>query len=219
MNGGFPMSMIKSALELALERTKNLEVDEIAVKAGEIKTKGRRAAGKYLDNPETADLSKAILGVESQYREQFRKAVFDILIAQIQLPTGLFDAEKLTMVGTGLGVIAGTAAAQDSLAGSAAGKKATALVQQISAFLAKYVEEVKRVEQAIRTQWAPKLKEKERQLAARTGQNVRLDPMSDPEFSAFYKQNFEALRANYNDALERAKGEIAALCGIAQEEA
>lgn len=211
------MSMIKSALELALERTKNLKVDETAVKAGKIKTEGRRAAGKFLDNPEAADLYKAIHDVESQYREQFRKAIFDVLVAQIQLPTGLFDAGKFASVGAGLGVIAGTVPAQGSLTGPAVEKKVTALVQQISAFLAKYVEEVKRVEQAIRTQWAPKLKEKERQLAARMGQNIRLDPMSDPEFSAFYKQNFEALRANYNDALERAKGEIAAHCGIELE--
>ncbi len=211
------MSMIKSALELALERTKNLEVDESAIKAGEIKTEGRRAAGKFLDGFEAAELSKAIHGVENQYREQFRKAIFDVLIAQIQLPTGLFDAERLASIGTGLGLVAGSVPAQGQLAGPAAQKKVVALLQQISAFLSKYVEEVKRVEQAIRTQWAPKLKEKERQLAARMGQNVRLDPMSDPEFSAFYKQNFEALRANYNDALERAKGEIAALCGMELE--
>ena len=139
------------------------------------------------------------------------------MIAQIQLPTGLFDADRLASIGTGLGVVAGSVPAQGQLAGPAAQKKVVALMQQISAFLSKYVEEVKRVEQAIRTQWAPKLKEKERQMAARMGQNVRLDPMSDPEFAAFYKQNFEALRANYNEALERAKGEIAALCGMELE--
>ena len=97
-------------------------------------------------------------------------------------------------------------------------KKASALVRQVSDFLSKYQEEVKRVEQAIRSQWAPKLKEKQRQLAARMGQDVRLDPMADPEFAAFYKQNFEALRANYSEALERAKGELAALCGFGQEQ-
>jgi hypothetical protein len=91
------------------------------------------------------------------------------------------------------------------------------MVQQIASFLKKYQEEVKRVEQAIRNQWAPRFKEKERQMAARMGQDVRLDPMADPEFAAFYKQNVEALRKNYADALERAKVELAALCGIEQD--
>ena len=77
---------------------------------------------------------------------------------------------------------------------------------------------MKRVEQAIRSQWAPKLKEKERQMAARMGQDVRMDPMADPEFAAFYKQNVEALRTNYSDALDRAKQELAVFCGFAAAE-
>ena len=124
----------------------------------------------------------------------------------------------MSALGTGLGALAGVAPSLGALAGASAEKKAISLVQQVSSFLSKYQEEVKRVEQAIRTQWAPKLKEKERQMAARMGQDVRLDPMADPEFAAFYKQNFEALRANYSDALERAKSELTGLCGIAKEE-
>ena len=44
------MAMIKSALELALERTKDLKIDEAALEASNIKTEGRRAAGKYLED-------------------------------------------------------------------------------------------------------------------------------------------------------------------------
>jgi hypothetical protein len=211
------MAMIKSALELALERTKNLEVDEAALEAARIRTEGRRTAGKYLEDPETTNLTAAIHGIGAEYRELFRKSIFEVLIAQIQLPIGYFDAGKLSPIGAGLGSLAGAAPVRGGLAGPAAEKKTAAMVQQISAFLAKYQDEVKRVEQAIRSQWAPKLKEKERQMAARMGQDIRLDPMSDPEFAAFYKQNFEALRANYSDALERAKGELASLCGIETE--
>ncbi len=212
------MALIKSALELALERTKDLEVDEVAIEAGRIKTEGRRTAGKFLDDPENTNLAKAVQAIDAKNRELFRKSIFDVLIAQIQLPTGLFNTEKLSALGTGLGALAGVAPSLGALAGASAEKKAISLVQQVSSFLSKYQEEVKRVEQAIRTQWAPKLKEKERQMAARMGQDVRLDPMADPEFAAFYKQNFEALRANYSDALERAKSELTGLCGIAKEE-
>lgn len=212
------MALIKSALELALERTKNLEVDEVAIEAGRVKIEGRKTAGKFLENPETVTLAKAILSVETKNRELFRKSIFDVLIAQIQLPSGLFNAEKLVLVGAGLGAIAGATPPKNGAAGQGAEKKAVALVQQISAFLVKYQEEVKRVEQAILSQWAPKLKEKERQMAARMGPGVRLDPMADPEFAAFYKQNVEGLKTNYNDALERAKGELMTLCGIEQDE-
>jgi len=208
------MAMIKSALELALERTKNLEVDEVAIEAHRIKTEGRRAAGKFLDDPENTDLRKAIQGIDSRNREAFRRSIFDVLIAQIQLPGSYFDAEKLTLVGAGLSALAAVAPVKGGVAGAGAEKKIISMVQQIASFIVKYQEEVKRVEQAIRSQWAPKLKEKERQMAARMGQDIRLDPMADPEFAAFYKQNVENLKANYSDALERAKGELAALSGM-----
>jgi len=73
---------------------------------------------------------------------------------------------------------------------------------------------MKRVEQAIRNQWAPKLKEREKQLAAALGQNVRMDPMSDPEFAEFYRKNIESMRNNYGKALEDAKSQLADICGF-----
>ncbi|PKL05722.1 MAG: hypothetical protein CVV53_08020 [Spirochaetae bacterium HGW-Spirochaetae-9] len=208
------MALIKSALELALERTKNLEVDEIAIEANRIRMEGRRTAGKFLDDPESCNLVSAISGVDTLNRELFRKSVFDVLCAQIQLPGVYFDAGKITVIGTGLGTLAAAAPGRSKAAGTAAEKQVASMMQQISAFLTKYQEEVKRVEQAIRSQWAPKLKEKERQMAARMGQEIRLDPMADPEFAAFYKKNVEGLKASYGDALEQAKLEISAICGF-----
>ncbi len=208
------MAMIKSALELALERTKNLKVDEAALEASRIKTEGRKTAGKFLEEPEATDIAAAVLAVAEDGRERFRRSVFEVLAAQIQLPGAYFDEEKLATIGAGLGKLAETGAAK----GAASAAELQSMMQQIVSFLKKYKDEVKRVEQAIKTQWAPRFKEKERQMAARMGQDVRLDPMADPEFAAFYKQNVEALRTNYADALERAKVELAALCGISQEE-
>lgn len=206
------MAQIKSALELALERTKNLQLDESAMLASKAKTEGRKAAGKYLEDPEAIDLEAALRAVEPGQKETFRRALFDVLAAQIQLPSGGFDTTRFELTAKGLGVAARLNPA--AKAGAAAEKQAQALLQQISSFLSKYVEEVQRVEQAIRTQWAPKLKEKERQMAARMGQEVRLDPMKDPEFAQFYKQNVETLRNNYREALERAKEDLAEIAGF-----
>lgn len=213
------MALIKSALELALERTKNLEVDEIAIEANRIKTEGRKAAGKFLDDPDGSDVASAVSSVDASNRELFRKSVFDVLCAQIQLPGVYFDPGKITVIGSGLAALAAAAPGKSKGAGAAAEKQVAAMIQQIASFLTKYQEEVKRVEQAIRSQWAPKLKEKERQMAARMGQEIRLDPMADPEFAAFYKKNVEGLKASYSQALEQAKLEIAGLCGFGEEAA
>jgi hypothetical protein len=210
------MAMIKSALELALERTKDLKADEKALKSNAVKIEGRKAAGKFIEDGEAADLGSALSAAEPEYREVFQKAVYEVLSAQIQLPNVGYLPEKLTSIGAGLGVLA-LAAAPKGTAGQGADRKVIALVQQIGTFLSKYLEDMKKVEQAIRTQWAPKLRDKERQLASRMGQDVRLDPMQDPEFAAFYKQNVENLKSSYSDALEKAKEDLAVLCGVAPE--
>ena len=207
------MAMIRSALELALERTKDFHADEKALKANAIKVEGRKAAGKFLEGGEAEDLGAGVRAAEPEYREIFRKAAYEVLAAQIQLPNANSPPEKLTSIGAGLGALA-LAAAPKGPAGSGADRKVVALVQQMAAFLSKYLEDLKKVEQAIRTQWAPKLRDKERQMAARMGQDVRLDPMQDAEFAAFYKQNVENLRASYSDALDKAKEDLAILCGF-----
>ena len=66
------MAMIKSALELALERTKNLKVDEASLEASRIKTEGRKTAGKFLEVPEATDIAAAVLAVAEDGRERFR---------------------------------------------------------------------------------------------------------------------------------------------------
>ena len=65
------MALIKSALELALERTKNLEVDEASMEAGRIKTEGRRTAGRFIEDSEAIDLAKSIAGIDPKNRELF----------------------------------------------------------------------------------------------------------------------------------------------------
>lgn len=209
------MALIKSALELALERTKSLEVDEFALRANEAKTEGRRTAGKFLDSPEEVDIAAAIQNAPAETREHFRKAIFEVLAGQIQLPSGPFSEERIIAVTKGLAAVARFAESPESaeIQGNAE-QSVLAIMNQVGAFYSKYLSEMKRVEQVIRDQWAPKLKEKERQVSSRLGQDVRLDPMADPEFAKFYKQNIEALRQNYSDALERAKEQITLLCGF-----
>lgn len=203
------MALIKSALELALERTKSLAIDESALRANEAKTEGRRTAGKFLDSPEDVDIAAAIQNAPLETREHFRKAIFDVLAGLIQLPSGPFNEERIAAMSKGLAMVAKFAPNQES-----AVQNVAAIMNQVGAFYSKYLSELKRVEQIIRDQWAPRLKEKERQVSSRLGQDVRLDPMADPEFAKFYKQNIEALRQNYSEALEKAKEQIMVFCGF-----
>jgi len=210
------MAVIKSALELALEKTKDLKVDETVEKANDAKLQGRKAASRFLED-RARSISKALASqIEPAYRQSFLNAAFEVLSSLIQLPTtAVPNAEKLDAIGKGIATLCGlsTHFASDREA-KLAQQQVRSLFQQITRFLAQYENEMAQVEQAIRTQWAPKLKEKERQLSAQLGQNVRIDPMSDPEFADFYRKNIDTMRKNYSKALEDAKAQLAQMCGF-----
>ena len=210
------MAMIKSALELALERSKDIKVDEAALAANAMRVEGKKAAGRFLEAPETSSLGEKLAQCPKDQRAAFREGVFDVLASQIQLPLNDASMAKLEVLATGFSALAG--GSSGGLIGGAvsavADKRVQALMQQLSGFFKQYLDDMKNVEQAIRKQWAPRIREKERQMAARMGQDVRIDPMSDPEFAAFFKQNVSAARAEYQAALDKAKDDLASLLGI-----
>jgi hypothetical protein len=209
------MAMIKSALEIALERSKDIKVDEAALEANALRVEGKKAAGRYLDDPESGSLEEKLSKYPKDKRLPVREGMFDVLASQIQLPANEASASKLEILSAGFSALAAGSGAGLLGAGSAkADKRVQALFQQLAGFFKQYLDDMKNVEQAIKKQWGPKIREKERQMAARMGQDVRIDPMSDPEFAAFYKQNVSAARAQYQAALEKAKLDLAEMLGI-----
>ena len=210
------MAVIKSALELALERTKDLQLDENAQKIADAKIEGRKAASRYLEDPASVDFKAILSTLDPVQRQAFLSSAFEVLSNFIQLPTNsVVDTEKMEAIGKAIVLLCGLSARFPSEKEvKLAQQQARSLFQQILRFLSQYQEEMKRVEQAIRNQWAPKLKEREKQLAAALGQNVRMDPMSDPEFAEFYRKNIESMRNNYGKALEDDKSQLADICGF-----
>ena len=69
------------------------------------------------------------------------------------------------------------------------------------------------IEKSLKAQYGPKLRQKEQELARRLGQEVKLDPMQDPEFVAFFKQNVGKLKEQYQQALDNAKEDLKAMIG------
>lgn len=211
------MAMIKSALEIALERSKDIKVDEAALEANALKIEGKKAAGRYLEDPETGSLIDKLAGYSKEKRGSVREGMFEVLASQIQLPTSEASAAKLDQLSAGFSALAASAGTGllGGVGSAVADKRVQALFQQLAGFFKQYLDDMKNVEQAIRKQWGPKIREKERQMAARMGQDVRIDPMSDPEFAAFYKQNVSTARAQYQAALDKAKDDLASMLGIA----
>ena len=205
------MAMIKSALEIAMERTKDLKADPKALAANDARQEGKRLAGEYLQSPEEVDFAAKFAALPKDRKEYAREGAFDVFASRIQLPiTAVADPEaEMAPLAAGIKALNTAPFGEKRIQGT---------FDQLGGFLKQYLDDAKRVEEAIRKQYAPRLKQKEQEMSARMGRPVRIDPMQDPDFAAFYKQNVGQMRTQYQDALDKAKADLAALCGIKKAE-
>jgi uncharacterized protein YukE len=87
------------------------------------------------------------------------------------------------------------------------GSRFAGLYRQLVQAFSRYLDEAAQYEDAIKRQYEPKLRQKEEELSRRMGRDVRIDPSQDPEFVAFYNQNMNALKENYQAAADQIREE------------
>jgi hypothetical protein len=187
------MGRIKSALEIALERTESVKTDKASIGLFEAKQKGKRLANTFLADSST-NLEDELKKYPQDQQESLKQGIFDVLAPQITLPASADDLPRIEAVGKGLCALI------------RAGRFA-AMYKQFMQVLSRYLEEVTHYDQMIRQQYAPKLRQKEEELSRRMGREVRLDPFQDPEFVSFYNQNLNSLKANYQAAADQVRAE------------
>jgi len=186
------MGVIKTALEIALEKTEQVKGDKSSIGQFETKQRGKKLANAFLNGE--LDLAGEIKSAEADQRESLKQGIFDVLVTQIALPAGKDDEKRIEKVGKGLAAII------DS-------KEFSEMYKEIVQVFGRYLEEAAHYEKAIAQQYAPKLRQKEEELSRRMGREVRIDPFQDPEFVAFYNQHMTALKSNYEAVIEQAKAE------------
>jgi hypothetical protein len=186
------MGDIKTALEIALEKTESVKSDKAGIEQFEAKQLGKKLANAYLAG--TADIAGELKKAPTARKESLKQGILDVLVSQIALPAPGGE-EKIEKVGKGLAIVIEN-------------KEFSSLFQELMQIISRYLQEFSQYEQAIRQQYAPKLRHKEEELSRRLGREVRIDPLQDPEYVAFYSQNINALKGNYEPVIEQAKEEV-----------
>ncbi|MDR0494089.1 MAG: hypothetical protein LBG95_00460 [Treponema sp.] len=187
------MGRIKSALEIALERTESVKTDKASIGLFEARQEGKRLANAFLaDN--SKNLEEELKKRPKDQWESLKQGIFDVLTPQISLPVSAEDMQRIEAVGKGLRVLI-----SDS--------RFAAMFKQLIQVLSRYLDESAQYEQIMRQQYAPKLRQKEEELSRRVGREVRIDPFQDPEFVAIYNQNLNALKANYQAVVDQVREE------------
>jgi hypothetical protein len=191
------MGKIKSALEIAMERTESVASDKSSIGQFEAKQKGKKLANEYLEGS-VKSLEDEIKKSSGEEQASLKQGVFDILISQITLPVVKDDMNRIEAAGKGLNAVIG-------------GKRFADIAKQMVGVLNQYLDEAEQYEEAIKRQYAPKLRQKEEEISRRIGRHVKLDPFQDPEFVAFFNQNMNTLKTNYEGAIAQIREEATRL--------
>jgi len=187
------MGKIKSALEIALEKTESVKSDKGSIGQYEAKQKGKKLANQFLEG-EVKSLQDEIKKSPADEKESLKQGIFDVLISQITLPLLKDDMKRIEAAGQGLSAVI-------------EGKRFAEISKQFVQVMNQYLEEAGNFEEAVKRQYAPKLRQKEEELSRRMGRKIKLDPFQDPEFAAFFNQNIQVLKANYQAAADQVREE------------
>ncbi|MDR1127467.1 MAG: hypothetical protein LBL06_04995 [Treponema sp.] len=187
---------IKTAWEIVLERTESIKSDKASIEQFEAKQNGKKIANEFLDYAVKKDgqskttIEEALKQTPEEQRQAFKAGVFETLVLRLNLPASKDDLKTFEAVGNGLQCVINDA-------------RFDAMFQQSKGIVSHYLDDVEQYEQAIKQQYAPRLRQKEAELSKRMGQQVKLDPFQDPEFAAFYKQNMDALKKKYQPFIDQ----------------
>jgi hypothetical protein len=195
------MGEIKSALEIALEKTQSVEGGKEIIEAEEARKEGKMLVSRFLNDQEFS-LKRALGEIEKNRRRRVLEGMVDVLLANLVLPQDQLGTRKAKRVGEAFSLLNSD-------------RRISQLFGQLETFFGEFVEERERVREMVTQQYGPRLRQKEQELSQRMGQPVHIDPMSDPEFQATLRKAMSQLEDRYGTVLARVKGDLKSLAGQA----
>lgn len=189
------MSRIKSAWEIALEKTDGMEIDQEKIRHNSTIDKIRRIAGTYItgeeENPDSLknklkEFSPSIL------KEALKQTVLNSMVLP-QDDSGLDEKrEKIAAIIT--------LAFPDG--------EIAKLYNEIEAHLMQYPKHKDELVKKLKEQIEPMLREKEDQMREKYGQSVHLTIENDKEAMEMVKSYIDRLNQQYQQVLDEGKAEM-----------
>lgn len=173
------MSRIKSAWELALEKTEGMTFDEEKLKTDSLIKEGMVLAGSYLANIDMSldQLKQKLSQVKPEDMATFRKGMANVVISNIVLPQDALYSMRFERLCQVAGVL-------DSASGDS--------LMQLKEFLDGYLQQKEEFAQSI-----------QQKLQAAMRENP--DQVDPSQFSQIIQQNLKRLDTQYQETLDRTK--------------
>lgn len=189
------MSEIKSAWQIAMEKTQGLTVDKEEIKRKESFNKGRAFGLKSFEQPlDWVEQEQGIFLKDPNLdRKAFLQGFVEAMLAPFQLSSTSDSPPSAKAASVFKAVIK---------------KDATRLFEQLGQVVNRYHDELENLRQAIIQQLGPRLQQRAEQLARQAGVHTQYVIERDPEFQKIFQQNAENIREQLQEYLDRFKAEV-----------
>ena len=195
------MGEIRSAIDIALEKTAHIQGDKTSIDNRELKNTGKKAAGEYLSKNDTTILSTLIEGKTADQKKLLIEGAVSVFLAGLHLPSAEHDLKKIQITGNGLDAL---------LPGSGM----VQLFAQVDKILAQYLEERAHLAQSLEQQFLPRLRAKQQEIAKRYGQSIPMDVSQDPEYVNALTKNNQMLEQKYETVIDEIRSRVREIAGI-----
>jgi 3-methyladenine DNA glycosylase Tag len=189
------MGTIKSALEIAMENTKGIEGNKEIVEENRLREEGKKLVSKLFDDS-SFKLKEALKGFDKNQIALIREGLIQSLLANLVLPSDELAQVRNRKISESI-----VSAVQET-------KRLNAMFSQLENFFKEFMDERKRLIEAVEKQYSQKLRKKEEEMSRQLGRPVKINPASDPEYQGMMRQYLGQLDAKYEEILSGAKEEI-----------
>ena len=195
------MSKVKSSLEIALERTANIDGDQSAVDHHTYRQTGKRIVAHVLAD-RNYNIEDEIRDLHADALDAVRIGMRQAILPLITLPTSDLDLERYGAVAIVLNYLASKK------------RRGDAIAQQLEEIGYAYIHEKQSLIVSLRQNFESVARQKAAQVAQQTGMEVAFDPASLPEFqqelhrhlsqhTAHYQRKIDAVRSETIELLEQ----------------
>ena len=191
---------IKSSLEIALERTKDVKADRENLQASGFVTAGKKLVSQYLNDPEFS-LARKVREHVGKERQWLSQGVFDALTSNLALPSDEYGLKRNRRAMEGFSAIL-----RDQ-------RRLRIMGQQIEQFFAEYFQERQQLKQNVDRQYAPRLQQKKRRWPAAPVTGCGLIPPPTRSTSSSCGQQMALLEDRYGNVLQQVKQELSSMFG------
>ena len=191
------MGKIRSAWEIALEKTENMEIDQDKIRHSQDVDKIRRIAGQYITAEEAeADEAKLADALSAFDPALLREALESTVLNSLSLPQ---DEEVFLTKTKRISTLISIAFPSEDL---------LSFYGQVTEQLSQYPAHREDLLKRLKEQLEPMLKQKEEAMRQKYGESVHLTVENDKESMETVKNYLERLNKQYDDTLVNAKATL-----------